>query len=254
MTARSKQDHRKKATPAKKSVPPTANVQESSQNPEPRKEAVSSRKTAPARNRQTSIKQHDGMVRASTLYLTAVLCLLLGTYLGTLLPAFLGATGRASSPPMQQSQPQQTPPPAGQGAETNGHLKGLEEEVRKNPQDLHAWIQLGNHYFDDHKPREALRAYERALSIKGDNPDVLTDMGIMYRQLGEFEQAAAKFTQAHQINPLHEQSRFNLGVVLFFDLNRKDEARKVWRALIDINPGAKTPDGALLRTMLDELQ
>jgi len=79
-------------------------------------------------------------------------------------------------------------------------------------------------------------------------------MGIMYRELGEFEQAAKIFTQASKINPLHEQSRFNLGVVLFFDLNRKDEARRVWRALIGINPEARTPDGALLRTMLDELK
>jgi tetratricopeptide (TPR) repeat protein len=81
---------------------------------------------------------------------------------------------------------------------------------------------------------------------------VLTDMGIMYRQLGEFERAAEHFTQASTINPRHEQSRFNLGVVLFFDLKRKEEARQAWRALIAINPEAKTPDGALLRTMLDE--
>ena len=132
------------------------------------------------------------------------------------------------------------------------HHRVLEEAVRKNPQDMHAWIQLGNHLFDENKPREAIRAYENALNIKGDNPDVLTDMGIMYRQLGEFGRAAEIFTQASAIHPQHEQSRFNLGVVLFFDLNRKDEARKVWRELLGINPGARTPDGALLRTMLDE--
>ncbi|MCL1984995.1 MAG: tetratricopeptide repeat protein, partial [Betaproteobacteria bacterium] len=140
-----------------------------------------------------------------------------------------------------------------QGMESSGS-KALEEAVRKDPQDLHAWIQLGNSYFDANKPREAIRAYEHALSIKGDDPDVLTDVGIMYRQLGEFERAAEKFTQASAIDPRHEQSRFNLGVVLFFDLNRKDEARKVWRALVGINPRAKTPDGALLSVMLDELK
>jgi cytochrome c-type biogenesis protein CcmH/NrfG len=185
------------------------------------------------------------------LCLTAVLCLLLGVYLGTLLPALRTSQDTASHMHPQNPQQQQSSP-AGQETDHAEHHRELEEAVKKNPQDLHAGIQLGNHLFDDNKPREAIRAYERALAIKGDNPDVLTDMGIMHRHLGEFGRAAELFTQAGTINPRHEQSRFNLGVVLFFDLNRKDEARKAWRELLGINPEARTPDGALLRTMLDE--
>ena len=252
MAARSKQDRRKKAAPAQKSAPQAEHLQDSA-HPESREPKVSSSpKAVPARNRQTQAARREGTVRKSTLYLTAVLCLLLGTYLGTMLPAFRGSMGISS--PVQQNQPQQTPTPAGQGAENNSHTRELEESVRKNPQDLHAWIQLGNHYFDADKPRDAIRAYEHALVIKADSPDVLTDMGIMYRQLGDFERAAENFTQAIKINPLHEQSRFNLGVVLFVDFNRKDEARKVWRELVGINPEAKTPDGVLLRTMLNEVK
>ena len=253
MPARSKQDRRKKAALTQKPVPQAESTPESAQSPEARERESAPSKTAPERTKRTSAARHEVAVRKSTLYLTAVLCLLLGTYLGTLLPAFRGA--KELSPPVQQSQPQQTSPPAAeQGAATGSLLKGLEERVRQNPQDMHAWVQLGNQYFDDNKPRDAINAYERALSIKGDNADVLTDMGIMYRQLGEFERAVEKFTQAGKINPLHEQSRFNLGVVLFFDLNRKDEARKAWRDLLGINPEARTPDGALLRIMLDELK
>ena len=252
MAARSKQDHRKKATPAQKSAPQAKNARENAQTPEaPDLGSTPAQKSTPARGRQKPTERHDGTVRKSTLCLTAVLCLLLGAYLGTLLPALHRAKELSS---VQQNRPPQMPPPAGQGTDAGGQIKELEEAVRKNPQDLHAWIQLGNRHFDDNKPREAIRAYESALSIKKDNPDVLTDMGIMHRQLGEFERAAEIFAQASKINPLHEQSRFNLGVVLFFDLNRKDEARKEWRALVGINPEVKTPDGALLRIMLDELQ
>ncbi|MDR2695889.1 MAG: tetratricopeptide repeat protein [Deltaproteobacteria bacterium] len=243
MSAHSKQNRRKKTAPAQKTPPQPENLA-SSQAPEQQaRELVPPKKAAPP---------HDGTVRKSTLCLTAALCLLLGTCLGTLLPALRGVKELAAS--VQQILPQQAPLPPGRGADGGGQIRELEEAARKNPQDPHAWIQLGNQYFDDHKPREAIRAYERALAIKGDNPDVLTDMGIMYRQLGEFERAAENFTQAGRIHPRHEQSRFNLGVVLFFDLHRKDEARKAWRALLDINPEAKTPDGALLRTMLDELK
>jgi cytochrome c-type biogenesis protein CcmH/NrfG len=243
--ARSKQERRKKTAPAQTPAPQAEN------SPETREHAAAPpRKTAPPHDRPTA--RHGGMARTSTLLLTAGLCLLLGTYLGTLLPAFRSFTELVSAVQQSLPQQQQMPSPAGRGADD--HLKRLEEAVGKNPQDLHAWIQLGNQYFDDHKPREAIRAYERALGIKGDNPDALTDMGIMYRQLGEFERAAELFTQASTVNPRHEQSRFNLGVVLFFDLKRKEEARNAWRALIAINPEAKTPDGALLRTMLDELR
>ena len=249
MAARSKQDRRKQAASVQKSTPPADNMLETPQSASRERETAAAPKNAPPRNRQTSAARHDGTVRKSTFYLTAVLCLLMGAYLGTLLPAL-----RDAKDVVRQNQPQQTPILAGQSADTDSHLKRLEEAARKNPQDMHAWIKLGNHYFDDNKPRDAIRAYERALSISGDNPDVLTDMGIMYRQLGEFDLAAEKFTQASKINPLHEQSRFNLGVVLFFDLNRKDEARTAWRSLLNINPEVKTPDGALLRIMLDELR
>jgi cytochrome c-type biogenesis protein CcmH/NrfG len=268
MAVRKKQDPRKKTRSANKSTlqaasgqasealqqaaPQAENMRENAQTaPAREREAPLSPKTAPTRSRQTAA-EHDGMVRKSSLCLTAVLCLLLGAYLGTLLPALRSAKQDGAS--SAQQEPQQPSSPTGQKTETNGRLRELEDAAKNNPQNLHAWIQLGNQYFDDNKPREAIRSYERALSIKGDNPDVLTDMGIMYRQLGEFEQAAKHFTQAGRISPLHEQSRFNLGVVLFFDLHRKDEARKVWRALIGINPQARTPDGALLRTMLDELK
>jgi len=269
MAARKKQDPRKKTTPAHKSAPraasarenetppqaasQTEDMREEAQAPPVREhEAAAPPKTTPARGRHAATRQ-DGMVSKSSLCLVAVLCLLLGAYLGTLLPAVRGAKndGASSQQSPQQQAPAQT---AEQRTEADGRIRELEEAVKNNPQNLHAWIQLGNRYFDGHKPRDAIRAYERALAIKGDNPDVLTDMGIMYRQLGEFEQAAKHFTQAGKINPLHEQSRFNLGVVLFFDLNRKSEARRVWRALVGINPEARTPDGALVRTMLDELK
>ena len=242
MTAHSKQGRRKKVA----SAPQAENTREKGQAPaKQEREAVHAPKTPPARNRQAPTKRQSGQVPISALYLTAVLCLLLGIYLGTLLPALRGFKELASHP-------QQSCPVGHETGHTELH-RALEEAVRNNPLDMHAWIQLGNHLFDDNMPREAIRAYEHALAIKKDNPDVLTDMGIMHRQLGEFERATEIFTQASTINPLHEQSRFNLGVVLFFDLNRKDEARKVWRELITINPEIKTPDGALLRTMLDEL-
>ncbi|MCL2124065.1 MAG: hypothetical protein FWH34_08220, partial [Desulfovibrionaceae bacterium] len=57
-------------------------------------------KADPARSKQTPAARHGGTVRKSTFYLAAVLCLLMGAYLGSLLPAL-----RGSKELVQQSQP-----------------------------------------------------------------------------------------------------------------------------------------------------
>jgi cytochrome c-type biogenesis protein CcmH/NrfG len=244
MTARSKRGRRKKGTPAQQPAQHAEKAGTSAKKTETQKrEPDPSPKASLGHSRQVSTKRQGGKVHKNALYLTAVLSLLLGIYLGTLLPALRGFKDLASHVQLSCQM----------GHDRFELLRELEKTVMKNPQDKYAWIQLGNLFFDDNMPREAIRAYEHALAVRSDNPDVLTDMGIMYRQLGEFERAAQIFAQAFAANPLHEQSRFNLGVVLFFDLDRKDEARKAWRELLDINPEMKTPDGLLLRIILDEL-
>jgi len=72
-------------------------------------------------------------------------------------------------------------------------IKTLKEIVQKDPKNLPAWVELGNLYFDSDQPKEAIEAYSKYLTAKPDNPDVRTDMGIMYRRLGEFDRALKNF-------------------------------------------------------------
>ena len=200
-------------------------------------------------------KRQDGLVRKSSLYLSSIICLVLGIYLGSLVPGLTGqqpvVPGAPGPSVAGEASSAKNAPSAN---ENDAHMQELEQAVQKNPNDLPGWVQLGNHYFDANRPRDAIRAYGKALDIRPDNPDVLTDMGIMYQQIGEYEQALKNFRQAAGIAPLHEQSRFNQGVVLFFNLNRKDEARSVWQALLTLNPDAKMPDGTPLRSALNDLK
>lgn len=115
-------------------------------------------------------------------------------------------------------------------------VRELEAEVKRNPQNLQAWIQLGHAYFDSDQHSHAITAYEKALSINPDNADVLTDLGVMYRRIGQPRVAIEKFDLAVAVNPKHEIARLNKGIVLLHDLHDKAAAIKAWEALLKINP------------------
>jgi len=115
--------------------------------------------------------------------------------------------------------------------------------VAVNPTNVNAWTQLGHVYFDTNNPPKAIRAYEKSLELNPNNPDVLTDLGVMYRRNGQPDKALATFDQAIAIAPNHEQSRFNKGIVLRYDMNDVEGARKAWEELLKINPNAVAPNG-----------
>ena len=79
-------------------------------------------------------------------------------------------------------------------------------------------------------------------------------MGVMYRRSGEPQEAVKAFDEAIKINPQHEISRFNKGVVLLHDLNDQEEAIKAWEALVALNPDVKAPSGTPVRELLKQFK
>jgi tetratricopeptide (TPR) repeat protein len=109
---------------------------------------------------------------------------------------------------------------------------------------------LGNLYFDSGNYQGAIRSYRKYLELDPDNADVLTDLGVMYRRNGQPDQAVASFDRAIAVDPQHQQSRYNKGVVLMQDLGQADTAVDVWRELLTINPEFRAPSGQRLSDML----
>ena len=129
----------------------------------------------------------------------------------------------------------------------------LEKTLLADPKDAARWAALGNLYFDTGQAKQAISAYERSLTFAPGNPDVLTDLGIMYREAGAFEQAVDSFRKASAARPGHENALFNEGVVLYYDLHRKDEAVQAWQSLLKANPGARSPDGQPVSELIKHL-
>jgi cytochrome c-type biogenesis protein CcmH/NrfG len=156
------------------------------------------------------------------------------------------ASGPARPPQQQQTQPDLS-------SQQARNILALEQEVAVNPTNVEAWTQLGNVYFDTGNFAKAINAYTKSLELSPGNPNVLTDLGVMYRRNGQPEKALASFEKAMTVAPNHEQSRFNKGIVLRYDMNDREGAIKAWEELLKINPGAMAPNGQPLSEAIKSL-
>jgi cytochrome c-type biogenesis protein CcmH/NrfG len=155
----------------------------------------------------------------------------------------------------EEGPPPPLPPGAGAPVPEFGTAQRIaagEQIVAREPNNAQAWIQLGNDYFDTHQSRKAIEAYGNALKLAPNNPDVLTDQGVMFREVGEYDKAIANFEKANQIDPKHTQSLYNLGVVYGYD--KKDAARAIetWNRVIAVAPGSDQAGRA--RAAIQDLQ
>jgi cytochrome c-type biogenesis protein CcmH/NrfG len=164
-------------------------------------------------------------------------------------------TERPSMAQKPQMAPQTAPAPLPKGPPPVGvasKIQVLKDIVKKDPKNLSAWVELGNLYFDSDQPKEAIEAYRQYLAFKPNNPDVRTDIGIMYRSLGDFDRAIEEFKRAAQSDPKHVNSRYNLGLVLLHDKQDIKEAIKAWEEYLKVDP--KSERAERVRAQMEKLK
>ena len=185
-----------------------------------------------------------GLVKKETTMIVALVALVVG-FLGGI---FYSAMQSSPSGPVQTTSgpPQQQQQQPGFSSDQAKRILALEQEVALNPTNVNAWLQLGNIYFDTN-------SYEKSLELSPNNANVLTDLGVMYRRTGQPQKALDAFDRAMTIAPGHEQSRFNKGIVLRYDLNDREGAIKAWEELLKINPNAMAPNGIPLTEAIKTL-
>jgi cytochrome c-type biogenesis protein CcmH/NrfG len=192
----------------------------------------------------------EQLVKKETLYLVSLLALAVGFFGGVMFGVYKSETplpGRSSSPGPPSTV--QTPKP-----DLSNMIAVLEKEVASNPENVTAWIELGNNYFDTDQYDKAIRAYQRSLEIQPNNANVLTDMGVMYRRSGKPQEAIIAFDKAMEVDSKHEVSRFNKGVVLLHDLKDTQGAIRAWEDLMTVNPFALTPSGQSVDQMVTQMK
>jgi hypothetical protein len=163
---------------------------------------------------------------------TAVVGILLGFFFGYLLgqkqaaiPAHQASNPHAgvSGAPALTGQPQM--PPEGGRTSGTGNPRLLEQAreldtlLAKDPNNYDHLVQAANTQYDLNNFIKAADYYEKARAIKDDSPDVLTDLGVCYKESGKPQKALELFDRAAEMHPDHWQSRYNAAVVRLFDLN-----------------------------------
>ncbi|MBT3255869.1 MAG: tetratricopeptide repeat protein [Deltaproteobacteria bacterium] len=190
-----------------------------------------------------SKKGKDGYVKKETMMVVVFVALAVGFLGGVFYSAYKSAPGKEA--------------PSGQSQVSNVQASGiseLEKETALHPDNVAAWVQLGNLYFDANQVDKAISAYKRSLALDPDNPNVLTDLGVMYRRKGQPLEAIKAFDRAIQKNPRQEPAYFNKGVVFLHDLNDTDKAIKAWEELVLVNPGAKVQNGELVVDLIKNIK
>ncbi len=213
------------------------------------------RKKQEDKRKTTETKAQGKYVRMETAIIVALVALVVGFFGGEIIDFSKPGTGAGiqTSTPSSQGVPQM-PAPAPFVGQNSAKMLELEREVALNPGKVEAWTELGNLYFDGKQVQRAIGAYKKSVELNPYDPGVLTDLGVMYRRNRQPFEAIAAFRKAAEISPRHEQSRFNIGIVLMHDLDDPEGAIKAWEELLKVNPSANAGKGETVRDLVDGLK
>ena len=140
----------------------------------------------------------------------------------------------------------------GSGAPMMAEINALKERVQKDPSDVQAWTRLANLFQDAGMYAPAIEIYQRAIKLKPNDANLLTDVGICYQETKQFDLALDHLERAQKADPSNWQSLYNIVVVAGLQLKKFDQAHAALAKLQQIRPDA--PNLAQLRDALAQAQ
>lgn len=182
-------------------------------------------------------------------YLIGALIFILGFLAGVGLTVYKMQPLLAQNGQKTTTAPQQQAPGVDHEA-----LHDLEDMVKENPTNLEALVQLSHMYFDSSQLDKAIPAYQKALELDPKSANLWTDLGVAFRRTDQPLKAIESFKKAIALDAKHEQSRFNQGIVLLYDLGKRQEAIKSFESVLAINPQAKSSNGGSVAEFVEWLK
>ena len=127
-------------------------------------------------------------------------------------------------------------------------ISEIQSLMAQNPGDVGLMVALADAYFEvarttgkSNQWQEARVWYERAMTEgRSDDPDVLTDLAVVLRNMGQYERSLELLDRAITVDADHWQAWFNKVIIMNFDLHDHDGAREALGRLKSI--AADNPD------------
>lgn len=101
--------------------------------------------------------------------------------------------------------------------------------------DAVAWNDLGVKAEKSGNFKEALKMYDKALSINPDYSKAWSNKGVIYAKLNEYDKAVAAFKKSLEINPNNATAYVNLGGVLI-ETGKFDDALNCYDKALVLAP------------------
>jgi tetratricopeptide (TPR) repeat protein len=150
--------------------------------------------------------------------------------------------------------PAQSGAPASGGAPMVARINELKRELQQSPKDINLLVDLADIYHQAAMWEQAAGYYERALELEPAQPDLLTNLGLCFGGMGEYDRALEAFDRAHRENPQHWQSLFNTVIVAARDAGELDVALEAMEAMEAIEPRPADLDPVHLKQLREWLE
>lgn len=112
----------------------------------------------------------------------------------------------------------------------------LQQSLIDNPRDTEALLHLAMEYSLQENFVKAVETYFDLLRLDPDNFHAYNNLGILYRKSGQFRDSLHCYQQAERINPDSYWVPYNMGLC-FEAMGRMQEARESYGRALSLNPG-----------------
>ena len=123
----------------------------------------------------------------------------------------------------------------GEMAQKQAEIQALEKDVASHPNDTARTLQLANFLYDGLLYERAIPYYKMFLARNPSDANARVDLGICYKELGNFSEAKKEMKEALKYVPKHLQANFNLGIVCLSEGNLQ-EANEWFKKTVALDP------------------
>lgn len=116
-----------------------------------------------------------------------------------------------------------------------GLLELSSKQLKENPDNVNAWIMLGNAYYALEQYARAISAYREAVSIEPKNYYAWMYLGLSFKGEEQFDEAIKAFREALRIDPEQAFTWYSLGETHLL-LEQYNEATKDFKEVLRIDP------------------